>query len=140
MKTRHLTATLTLIAIAGLLAGCVPNTAAGDDGTIVAVDSSAEACELDTTTVESGPVTFRVTNSGDSITEFYLLGEDGRSIISEVEDIAPGSTRDLTVVAQPGNYVTECKPGMTGTGVGRAEFTVTAGSTQGSFIREELFA
>jgi iron uptake system EfeUOB component EfeO/EfeM len=124
MNSRHVPTALALVAIGTLLAGCVPNAPEGD-ATIVSVDSTADTCQLDITTVESGPVTFRVTNSGDSITEFYLLGEDGLSIVSEVENIAPGSTRDVTVVAQPGTYFTECKPGMIGSGVGRAEFTVT---------------
>lgn len=125
MNTRTIPVALALLAVGGLLAGCVPNAPAGDDATVVAVDSSNDGCDLDTSTVTSGTVTFEVTNSGDGITEFYLLGDDGLSIVAEVENIAPGSTRDLTVVAQPGSYFTECKPGMIGTGVGRAEFTVT---------------
>ena len=130
MNTRHIPAALALVAAGGLLAGCVPNTPASAGATVIAVDSSAEDCVVDTATVASGTVTFTVTNSGDRITEFYLLGEDGLSIVSEVENIAPGSTRDLTVVAQPGSYFTECKPGMIGAGVGTAGFTVTGDAVQ----------
>jgi iron uptake system component EfeO len=70
-------------------------------------------------------VTFDVTNKGTETTEFYLLAEDGLRIIAEVENVAPGAQRSLTLVAQPGKYVTLCKPGMVGDGVGKAPFTVT---------------
>lgn len=117
---------VTIAATALLLAGCVPNAPTdGAEATVVAVDSSAEDCVVETASVPSGPVTFTVSNSGDRITEFYLLGPDELSIVSEVENIAPGSSRDLTVVAQPGDYFTVCKPGMIGEGIGKAAFTVT---------------
>ncbi len=140
MITRHLPPALALVAAAGLLAGCVPNAATGSEATIIAVDSTADDSVLDTATVASGTVTFRVTNSGERITEFYLLGEDGLSIVSEVENIAPGSSRDLTVVAQPGRYFTECKPGMIGAGVGTADFTVTGDTVEIDEDREQAIA
>ena len=119
-------ALLMLPAIAALLlAGCVPNAPVDAHVTAVAVESTDDECRVDTDTVASGPVTFTVTNSGGSVTEFYLLGDDGLSIVSEVENIAPGSSRTLTVVAQPGDYFTVCKPGMIGEGIGKAPFTVT---------------
>ncbi|WP_395640738.1 iron uptake system protein EfeO [Pseudolysinimonas sp.] len=139
MKRRIPTA-LAIVAVGGLLAGCVPNAPAGADATVIAVDSTADDCVLDTATVASGTVTFTVTNSGDRITEFYLLGEDGLSIVSEVENIAPGSSRDLTVLAQPGSYFTECKPGMIGAGVGTADFTVTGDTVQVDADQEEAIA
>ena len=121
---RHLPTLLALVAGGSLLTGCVPHAPEGETTTI-AVESTTDDCLIERATVESGKVTFSVTNSGDRVTEFYLLGDDGLTIVSEVENIAPGSTRDVTVVAQPGTYFTECKPGMSGTGVGTATFTVT---------------
>src|SRR5690606_9445776 len=59
------------------------------------------------------------------VTEFYLLASDGLRIVGEVENIAPAASRTLTVVAQPGDYFTVCKPGMVGDGVGRAAFAVS---------------
>jgi len=58
------------------------------------------------------------------VTEFYLLAEDGLRILGEVENIAPGLSRDLVVAAPPGEYFTACKPGMVGDGI-QAAFTVT---------------
>lgn len=125
---RHIPAVLALVATGGLLVGCVSTAPVGET-TTVAVDSTADDCLVEPTTVESGTVTFRVTNSGDHISEFYLLGADGLSIVTEVEDIAPGSSRELSVIVQPGEYFTECKPGMIGAGVGTAAFTVTDAAT-----------
>ncbi len=49
----------------------------------------------------------------------------GLRIVGEVENIAPGAPRTLTVQLTAGDYFTSCKPGMVGDGVGRTAFTVT---------------
>lgn len=108
-----------------LLAGCVPNAGAGDAATLLTVTGTDSSCEVSAATAASGPITFSVTNSGDKVTEFYVLGSNQLSIIGEVENIAPGTTRELTIVADPGDYFTECKPGMVGAGIGTAKFSVT---------------
>ncbi|WP_036196065.1 iron uptake system protein EfeO [Nocardioides aequoreus] len=115
-------ALLTLGACSGLTESNTP-TAQDGDGTI-AVESTADGCELTTTEAPSGNVVFEVTNAGDEVTEFYLYGDDGLRIVGEVENVGPGLTRDLVVRAEPGSYVTACKPGMKGEGI-RADFTVT---------------
>lgn len=120
------------VAAAALFAttACVDNAAPSADGsssggaTAIAVDSSADACDLSVETAPSGSIVFTVSNTGADITEFYLLAEDGLRIISEVENIGPGMTRDLVVQVQPGSYVSACKPGMVGAGL-RHGFTVT---------------
>ena len=56
-------------------------------------------------TAPSGTLTFRVTNTGDDITEFYLLGEDELRVVGEVENVGPGLTRDLVVQAAPGHVL-----------------------------------
>jgi iron uptake system component EfeO len=107
-----------------VLAGCVAKSevAASDGLTVNATDT---ACEVSATAATSGTLAFDVTNAGTDVTEFYLLAEDGLRIVGEAENIAPGASRTLTVVAQPGEYVTVCKPGMIGEGVGRTAFTVS---------------
>ena len=115
------------------LTGCVPNAGAGSAATTaLTVDSSAAACAVSAATAPSGPITFTVTNSGEQVTEFYVLAENELSIVGEVENIAPGSSRDLTLVAQPGEYFTVCKPGMVGAGIGQTAFTVTGESVAAS--------
>jgi iron uptake system component EfeO len=111
------------------LAGCTSNSATSGDARLLAVDSSADACDVSATEAPAGNLTFRVTNSGSDVTEFYLLAEDGLRIVGEVENVGPGLTRDLVVRAQDGRYTTACKPGMTGAGI-RADFTVTPSDAQ----------
>jgi iron uptake system component EfeO len=112
------------------LAACTEN-ADGSDGAAdggnpraLTVESSDDACKLSATEAPAGTLTFDVTNTGSQVTEFYLLGEDGLRIVSEVENIGPGLDRQMTVSAPAGSYFTACKPGMKGDGI-RAEFAVT---------------
>lgn len=127
----HTSTTVRYLAIAAsafaatiALSGCVPNSSATGGATTIDVESSATVCALSATTAPSGPLVFSVTNTGDQETEFYLLAEDGKTVVGEVEHIGPGTSRDLAVDADPGDYVTVCKPGMAGEGIGRADFTV----------------
>lgn len=107
-----------------VLTGCVAKSdvAAGAAFDVSSTDSD---CVVSGGTAESGTLTFEVTNDSGQVSEFYLLADDGLRIVGEVENIAPAASRTLTVVAQPGDYFTLCKPGMIGEGVGKAAFTVT---------------
>lgn len=90
----------------------------------VTVESSSSKCDLSADSAKAGNVVFRVHNTGQQVTEFYLYDAKGSRIIGEVENIGPGLTRELVVRPQPGKYVTACKPGMKGNGI-RGTFTVT---------------
>jgi iron uptake system component EfeO len=125
MTTKRILAGLATASAAALvLSGCVAKSdvAASD---ALAVTSTDGTCEVSSAAATSGTLAFDVTNDGADVTEFYLLAEDGLRIVGEVENIAPGASRTLTVVAQPGEYFTLCKPGMLGEGVGRTAFTVS---------------
>ncbi|MFT4233789.1 MAG: imelysin family protein [Microbacterium sp.] len=141
MNTTKTLAALSGVAIAALaLSGCVANDTDGTsadstDGTDAAanaltVDATDDGCAVSAATATSGTLKFSVTNGGSQVTEFYLLADDGLRIIGEVENIAPGASRDLTVTAQPGDYFTLCKPGMVGAGVGKADFTVSGDAVE----------
>jgi iron uptake system component EfeO len=108
------------------VAACTENADTGSDGAdrTITVSSTKDACDLSATEAPAGKLTFSVTNDGSEVTEFYLLDEDGQSIVGEVENIGPNLTRELVVSAAAGSYVTACKPGMSGKGI-RADFTVT---------------
>ena len=102
------------------------------DGTTVSVEASDDACKVSDTELDAGPVTFEVTNKGGKVTEVYVYGEQGgefTKIVSEVENIGPGTSRDLSVDLGGGTYEIACKPGQTGDGI-RTKVTVT-GDTAG---------
>ena len=125
-----------------LLAACTEKptegTAGQADSGPINVRATDTTCEVEPTTAPSGRLQFVVSNGGTKVNEFYLYAEDGVRIIGEVENIGPGLSRELVLDAAPGNYVTACKPGMSGDGI-RGEFTVmdsgdetgTAGQDQG---------
>jgi iron uptake system component EfeO len=122
-----------LVGAAGLLllGGC--NSSGGGAGaggatstgggpiTVTATDTE---CTLSAATAAAGTITFQVTNKGSKVNEFYLYGPGDR-IVSEVENISPGLSRELKVeVSEPGSFEAACKPGMVGDGI-RSTFTVT---------------
>ncbi len=117
---------LALVPLA-LATACTENDPKSAGGAISVV-STADACKVGITEAPSGNLVFEVKNDDSQVTEFYLLAADGLRIVGEVENIGPGLTRQLVVTAAPGEYVTACKPGMTGDGI-RGEFTVTDSGT-----------
>ena len=89
----------------------------------IAVEAGDEACEVASAELPAGTHTFSVTNNGNQVTEFYVYAEGDR-VMGEVENIAPGLTRELIVELAAGDYETACKPGMIGDGI-RNALTVT---------------
>jgi iron uptake system component EfeO len=117
-----------LLAVAGL-AGCGDGGDKKDaKGGPIAVKATDTACEVGVTEVEAGQVTFTITNSGSKVNEFYVYAAGDR-VMGEVENIAPGLSRELRVELTPGTYETACKPGMIGRGIrGALKVTGTAAS------------
>ncbi len=127
LSRRRATLTL-LLAFVSVLASCGGGEPTGDSaGASVAVTATDDACELDRSEVPSGQTMFTVTNDGSSVTEVYVYGAEGGEytrVISEVENIGPGTSRDMQVDLLSGSYEVACKPGQTGDGI-RTELTVT---------------
>jgi len=142
--SRPYAAVLFLGALSPLLASC-----GGDDagarsasGTTVAVAAGDDSCDVERTELKAGAVTLDVTNKGSSTTEVYVYGEDdGRytRVIGEVENIGPGTSRDLDVDLAGGSYEVACKPGQSGDGI-RTPITVSgegaSSSEQSAYDRE----
>ena len=124
IRPRLLAATAAASLAALALSGCVAKSDVAASGALT-VTSTDTTCDVSAATATSGTLTFDVTNSSSDVSEFYLLASDGLRIVGEVENIAPGASRSLTVVAQPGDYYTLCKPGMVGEGVGKTAFAVS---------------
>ncbi|WP_435827416.1 iron uptake system protein EfeO [Actinoplanes philippinensis] len=108
------------------LAACGGSDAATDTaatGGPIAVKATDTSCEVGRTQVDAGTSIFAITNSGQKVTEFYVYAAGDR-VMAEVENIAPGLSRNLHVELPAGTYETACKPGMIGKGI-RGQLTVS---------------
>src|SRR3954471_17400071 len=124
-------ALLAVLALATLsTAACASSDDAGgtEAADTVTVSSTDDACDVDTTELPAGTHQFEVTNTGSNVTEFYVYGEGDR-VMAEVENIAPGLSRNLLAELPAGDYEAVCKPGMVGDGI-RNTLTVTGEAAQ----------
>jgi iron uptake system component EfeO len=129
-----LLAVLTLAAVT--TAACAAKDGGGGKAAdSIAVTSTDDACDVGTTELKAGTHHFQVANKGTKVTEFYVYGA-GDKVVAEVENIAPGLSRDLLAQLPAGQYQAVCKPGMTGDGI-RQKLTVT-GSSAGTAQDESL--
>lgn len=118
--------TIGLLAVVGTataMAGCSTTDSATNADGVIKVTSTDTECTLSRTNAQAGMVDFEITNKGSKVTEFYVLGA-GDQVLSEVENITPGLTRELKVeITEAGTLTTACKPGMVGDGI-RGPFEV----------------
>jgi uncharacterized cupredoxin-like copper-binding protein len=102
--------------------------ACGGGGETVDVTLQEFAVGVDPASVSAGEVTFSVTNEGpDDVHEFVVIRTDlgptelptdengavdeaggGMEVVDEIEDMEVGSSEDLTVDLDAGNYVLIC--------------------------------
>lgn len=121
---------LVLVATACVLSACSsdpePVASTGDAPAAgpVAIEATDDACELSRTDLASGITTFAITNAGSQVTEVYVYAEGDR-IVTEKENIGPGTSYELTVDLTEGEYEVACKPGMVGDGI-RTDVVVAA--------------
>lgn len=132
---RPIALTLALLASTASLTACGTGTDAGAPATTVQVTATDTTCVLDRTDVAAGRTRFTVTNGGSEITEVYVYAEaDGAftSVVSEVENIGPGTSRDMEVDLGGGTYEVACKPGQTGEGIRATLMVEGASASEGS--------
>jgi iron uptake system component EfeO len=108
-----------LLAIATLAACSSRPAATAESGGPITVKASDSTCEVDRNALDAGTHVFAVANSGTKVTEFYVYATGDR-VMGEVENIAPGLSRELRVELPAGTYQTACKPGMIGSGIRNA--------------------
>ena len=134
-------ATFSVLTIAALTLGACASdpsesgSTASGDLTVAASDSQ---CSVSASKLEAGPSTFKVTNKGSKVTEFYVYA-DGDRIMGEVENVGPGLTRNLVVDLPKGTYEGACKPGMIGDGI-RQTLTVSGEAAKSLSDSQELTA
>jgi uncharacterized cupredoxin-like copper-binding protein len=106
--------------VGGLVFGACSDSSGGSNVVVKAGDSSCEPAKTD---LAAGKTTFTAKNEGSDVTELYVLAA-GDQIKGEVENVAPGTSRDLTVDLAAGDYTLQCKPGQKGDGI-RTKITVS---------------
>lgn len=112
---------LTSAAVAGAVALAACSDSAGASG--VAITATDDTCQVAKTSLPAGKTTFEVANKGGKVTEVYIYGEGDR-IVTERENIGPGTKATFTADMASGTYEIACKPGQTGDGI-RQTITVT---------------
>ncbi len=122
MHVRVLACAAAGLALSAGLAGCSGSKSASGSGPVKVTATDTE-CTVATVNLPAGAHVFSVRNTGSKVTEFYVYGEGDR-VVGEVENIAPGVSRDLRVELAAGSYQAACKPGMVGDGI-RSTLTVT---------------
>ncbi|MFF8531088.1 iron uptake system protein EfeO [Streptomyces sp. SAS_267] len=117
------TAAATAAALAAVT-GCTEKSDA-KNGDAIQVTAADSTCTTSVKTVPAGHVTLKIENKGSQATEVEIVFPDDR-IVSEKENIGPGTKYTLTAEVKAGSYEIACRPGMKGHGV-RQKLTVTGG-------------
>ncbi|MFF4950198.1 iron uptake system protein EfeO [Streptomyces chattanoogensis] len=117
----HRSSVVAAIAVAATLtavAGCAEKSdgkSTGGKGTIEVTATDRE-CTLSAKEFPAGHVQFAVENKGSKVTEVYVYAPGDR-IVTERENIGPGTKAEITAEIKPGAYEVACKPGMKGHGI-----------------------
>ncbi|MFF3633930.1 iron uptake system protein EfeO [Streptomyces sp. NPDC002250] len=125
MRAVRLTVTAaTAVAALTALSACTAKSDA-EDGKAIEVTAADSTCDTSAKSVPAGQVTLKIENKGSKATEVEIVFPDDR-IVSEKENIGPGTKYTLTAEVKAGTYEIACRPGMKGHGV-RQKLTVTGG-------------
>ena len=114
-------------------AAALQTTRGGSGGTNAAgsntinVKITDKGCEVSSKSFPAGQVTFKISNEGTVPNEFEVLSENKLQIVSEKENIGPGTSTELTTALKEGTYYSACKPNMVGALVGATQLKVTKG-------------
>ncbi|MFH8836117.1 iron uptake system protein EfeO [Streptomyces sp. NPDC017868] len=99
--------------------GCAEKSDSKADADAVTVIAKDDSCEVSKKEFPAGHVKLAVENRGSKITEVYVLFPDDR-IVTERENIGPGTKATITAEFKSGDYFIACKPGMKGDGIRQA--------------------
>ncbi|WP_328560133.1 iron uptake system protein EfeO [Streptomyces coelicoflavus] len=127
MRAARLTA-VTAVATAAALAavtGCTEKSGAEDGEHVITVTATDDKCEVSKSEFPAGHVELAIENKGSKVTEVYLLFPDDR-VVTERENIGPGTKQRVTAEVKAGDYRIACKPGMKGKGI-RQDVKATGG-------------
>ncbi|KUN87061.1 iron uptake system protein EfeO [Streptomyces griseoruber] len=128
MRAARLSVVTAVAAVTALTAvtGCTEKSDAKDGDRIINVTATDSACKTSKKEISAGHVELSIENKGSKVTEVYVLFPDDR-VVTERENIGPGTKQRVTAEVKAGTYQIACKPGMKGTGI-RQDLKVTGGS------------
>ncbi|MFI7300053.1 iron uptake system protein EfeO [Streptomyces sp. NPDC050121] len=128
MRAARLSVVTAVTAVTALTAvtGCTSKSDAKDGDRVISVTATDSSCETSKKEISAGHVELAIENKGSKVTEVYLLFPDDR-VVSERENIGPGTKQRVTAEVKAGAYRIACKPGMKGDGI-RQDLKVTGGS------------
>ncbi|MDT3438701.1 MULTISPECIES: iron uptake system protein EfeO [unclassified Pseudofrankia] len=112
-------------AIGFALNGGSDGTAAGTAAGASVVTAGDDTCAYSGPALSAGTHTFKVSNTTGKAIELYFIGANGQAV-GEVENVGPGTSRNLTVDLAEGDYTLRCRPtSTTGDGV-TSKLTIAA--------------
>ncbi|WAZ21331.1 EfeM/EfeO family lipoprotein [Streptomyces cinnabarinus] len=117
----------TVVAALTAVTGCTEKGSDGGDG-VVQVTATDDKCEVSTKEFPAGHVELAIENKGSKVTEVYILFPDDR-VVTERENIGPGTKQRVTAEVKAGDYQIACKPGMKGDGIRQAVKATGGGTT-----------
>ena len=88
-----------------------PSTVSAGEVHFVVNNTGKEVHELIVVKSDADPAKLPIYGASDKPPEDHLVGdvnEDKVTSMGEVDDIAPGATKDMTIVLQPGKYILMC--------------------------------
>ncbi len=113
------TAAATAAALAAVT-GCTEKGSSGSGGEgVISVTATDDKCEVSKKEFPAGHIELDIENKGSKVTEVYVLFPDDR-IVTERENIGPGTKQKVTAEVKAGDYTIACKPGMKGDGIRQA--------------------
>ncbi|WP_406203653.1 MULTISPECIES: iron uptake system protein EfeO [unclassified Streptomyces] len=118
MRPARLSVVTAAATVAALTAvtGCTEKGSAAGDDRVVSVTATDDKCEVSKKEFPAGHVELAIENKGSKVTEVYILFPDDR-IVTERENIGPGTKQTVTAEVKAGDYTIACKPGMKGDGI-----------------------
>jgi iron uptake system component EfeO len=129
MRAARLSVVTAVATAAALTAvtGCTEKSEAGSSDRVINVTATDAKCETSKQEISAGHVELAIENKGSKVTEVYVLFPDDR-IVTERENIGPGTRQKVTAEVKAGSYEIACKPGMKGKGI-RQTVTATGGGS-----------
>ncbi|SMF33099.1 iron uptake system protein EfeO [Streptomyces sp. Amel2xC10] len=127
MRAARLSVVTAVAVVSALTAvtGCTEKSDAKSGDRVITVTATDSACETSAKEISAGHVELAIENKGSKVTEVYILFPDDR-VVTERENIGPGTKQRVTAEVKAGSYQIACKPGMKGDGI-RQDLKVTGG-------------